>query len=400
MRMLSANRSRQKKEQTDKDIRRRLSLFKLHDITFEKWITRFASTLLIMCLLAVSTGCGGSEPSAAESSSGSASKEIAKNEDSSSSGDSSDASAKETAEDADASSAEDSEDQGTLVAAKDDEGKTSGSKGSGGGYKAPEFETAKFHKDKAEGNNGILLDLSATDKGYIAVSGESDSRLKFQVIKGDETYTYDMESDGTPSVFPLQCGDGNYTFKAMENVVDSKYAEAYTTSKDVKIDDEFQPFLRPSDYSDYSKDSDCVKKAAEFAGKAKDQPEVVAAVFKYICDSVKYDKEKAKNVQSGYMPVPDETMKTGKGICFDYASLAAAMLRSQGIPTKIIFGYVAPDDLYHAWNMFYTEETGWVTVDYEIDPKKWNRLDLTFSANGADGKFVGDGSHYNDVYVY
>jgi transglutaminase/protease-like cytokinesis protein 3 len=93
-------------------------------------------------------------------------------------------------------------------------------------------------------------------------------------------------------------------------------------------------------------------------------------------------------------------MDTGKGICFDYASLAASMLRSQGIPTKIIFGYVAPDNLYHAWNMFYTEESGWVTVSFEVSEDTWARIDLTFSAGGASDQFIGDGSHYTDVYSY
>ena len=96
----------------------------------------------------------------------------------------------------------------------------------------------------------------------------------------------------------------------------------------------------------------------------------------------------------------EQVLQDRKGICFDYASLAAAMLRSQGIPTKLVFGYVAPDDLYHAWNMFYTEEKGWVTVKFEVSANRWNRMDLTFSANGADGNFVGDGSNYKDVYCY
>jgi hypothetical protein len=76
------------------------------------------------------------------------------------------------------------------------------------------------------------------------------------------------------------------------------------------------------------------------------------------------------------------------------------MLRSQGIPTKLIFGYVSPNDVYHAWNMFYTPETGWVTVSYQVSADSWNRLDLTFSANGADDSFIGDGGNYSDVYFY
>jgi hypothetical protein len=123
-------------------------------------------------------------------------------------------------------------------------------------------------------------------------------------------------------------------------------------------------------------------------------------VYEYICDNITYDKEKASSVKSGYIPDPDSTFKEGKGICFDYACLAASMLRRMGIPTKIIFGYVEPDDLYHAWNMFYTEEDGWSSVEFKVDPKDWSRIDLTFSANGEDGDFIGDGSNYTDVYQY
>ena len=269
---------------------------------------------------------------------------------------------------------------------------------SAGKYKSPAFMDAVFHETAAV--NDVRLDLSATAEGYVAVAATSDRRLKFQVLKDDLTYTYNIESDGTPSVFPLQCGNGRYTFRVMENVVDTKYAQKYTTEADVQLEDEFQPYLRPSDYVPYSEDSQCVKEAAELAKGADTQLDVVGAVFDYICEHVRYDKEKAANVAKGYLPDPDETLSTGKGICFDYAALAAAMLRSQGIPTQMIFGYVSPDDVYHAWNMFYTEETGWVTVEYKVSEKHWNRLDLTFSANGADGSFIGDGENYADVYIY
>ena len=271
---------------------------------------------------------------------------------------------------------------------------------SGEPYQAPAFADSAYHADVAQGNDQVKLDLSATSNGYAAVSAQSSARLKFQVLKDDMTYTYDISSDGTPSIVPLQCGNGTYIFKVMQNVVDSKYAELYSATADVQLSDEFQPFLRPNDYVHYSQDSECVKKAAELAAKESGQAGVVQAVYDYICETVKYDEQKAKTVQSGYIPNVDETMETGKGICFDYASLAAAMLRSQGIPTKVIFGYVSPNNLYHAWNMFYTDESGWVTVDYQIDGGNWNRLDLTFTANGEDDQFVGDGNNYTDVYYY
>ncbi len=290
-----------------------------------------------------------------------------------------------------------------LLAGCGDSGSAGGgnsSSGGGGQYEPPPFAESGFHGDAAEGSGDVLVDVSETALGYVAVSAKSDRRLKFQVIKGDSTYNYDLPPDGTPAVFPLQSGDGAYDLRVMENVVDSKYAPLYTTSCNVTLQDEFQPFLRPSSYVNYGKDSKCVTKAADLAADSSDALNYVTAVYDYICDKVKYDREKAETVESGYLPDPDETLSTGKGICFDYASLAAAMLRSQGIPTKVIFGYVAPNDLYHAWNMFYTEETGWVTVDYEVSGDSWNRLDLTFSANGSDADFIGNGENYSDLYVY
>ena len=267
-------------------------------------------------------------------------------------------------------------------------------------YEAPEFKSASYRKDKAEGNGQASIDCSSLAKGYVAASAKSDKRLKFQVIKGDTTYNYDLSSDGTPSVFPLQSGNGTYTFRVMENVGDTKYACIYSAEKSVELRDEFQPFLRPSDYVNYNKESKCVLKAQELASHEQDALGVVSAIFEYICDTVKYDHPKAESVQSGYLPNPDETMETGKGICLDYAALGAAMMRSQGIPVKMVFGYVSPDDLYHAWNMFYTEETGWVTVKFEAKGKEWTRMDITFSANGADMKFIGNGENYADVYYY
>ena len=274
------------------------------------------------------------------------------------------------------------------------------SRNSGTSYKVPDFAVAEFHADKAEGNEAVKLDLSAVKEGYVAVSATSKSRLKFQVICGDVTYNYDMASDGTPSIFPLQSGSGAYRFRVMENVSESRYAELYSAGCDVMLENDFAPFLRTNDYVPYDKNAKCVTKAKEISSGAADAVGVVAGVYEFVCATVTYDREKASTVQAGYLPEPDETMKTGKGICFDYASLAAAMLRSQGIPTKMVFGYVSPNDLYHAWNMFYTEETGWVTVGFQVSAGDWNRLDLTFSAGGADGAFIGDGNNYTDLYFY
>ena len=262
-----------------------------------------------------------------------------------------------------------------------------------------EYHEAKYHEDSAQGNSEVQVDLSCVSEGYFGLLANGSSKLKLQVFKDDETFTYDVEN-GIPQLFPLQCGDGTYTIKVMENISGNQYYELYSTSASVTLEDPLAPYVRPNAYADYDENSDCVKEAAKMAATATSEEEFVGQVYDYICKHVTYDYKEAETVSSGYVPDPDEVMGTGKGICFDYASLAASMLRSQGIPTKIIFGYVAPDNLYHAWNMFYTEESGWTTVEFSVDPGDWSRVDLTFSANGSNADFIGDGTNYQDVYEF
>lgn len=269
-------------------------------------------------------------------------------------------------------------------------------------YQAPPYMGSEFHADHAEGEGQVQMDLAHTSQGYIGISAVSDTRLKLQVFMGEEQYQYDVPADGTPVIFPLQMGDGTYTFRLMKHVKDKSYSAVYSVDSEVALEDEFQPFLRPSAYVDYDEGSECVRLAADLAAEQENALGVVGAVFDYVCDNIVYDKEKAAKIQkaTGYLPVLDDTLKEGKGICFDYASLVAAMLRSQGIPVKMVFGHVSPDNVYHAWNMFYTRETGWVTVSYEVKADSWNRLDLTFSANGADSTFIGDGGNYIEEHYY
>ena len=119
--------------------------------------------------------------------------------------------------------------------------------------------------------------------------------------------------------------------------------------------------------------------------------------------NVKYDDEKAQNVQSGYLPSVDETLKTKKGICFDYAALMTAMLRSQGIPTKLEIGYsgisIMPLDQY------LLNEKGWVDNIIQFDGKSWELMDPTLAANNSDNKedvkeYIGNGEHYVLQYSY
>jgi len=102
------------------------------------------------------------------------------------------------------------------------------------------------------------------------------------------------------------------------------------------------------------------------------------------------------------LPVLDTVLADKKGICFDYASLMTAMLRSQGVPCKLVIGYAG--SAYHAWISVWSETDGWVNAAIYFDGNTWQRMDPTFASSGKQSstimKYIGDGSHYTEKYIY
>ena len=124
-------------------------------------------------------------------------------------------------------------------------------------------------------------------------------------------------------------------------------------------------------------------------------------VYDYVTGNIVYDTELAANVPLGYIPDIDSTLERGKGICFDYASLMTALLRTQGIPTKLVVGYSGT--AYHAWISVYLQEAGWVDKIIRFDGKSWSLMDPTLAASNhrEDVKrYFGDGGNYIAKYFY
>ena len=98
----------------------------------------------------------------------------------------------------------------------------------------------------------------------------------------------------------------------------------------------------------------------------------------------------------------DETLSTGKGICFDYSSLMAAMLRSQHVPTKLVVGYAK--QAYHAWINVWSDEEGWITKEIHFDGNEWKLMDPTFASTGGQTdsvmQYIGNGKNYRPKYQY
>lgn len=280
---------------------------------------------------------------------------------------------------------------------------SAGSPSQGGRETCTSIYKPKASGDETYGTDGVSIDASNKANGYIMVkyTGKSE-KVKMQLTAPDKetVFTYTIK-DNKYQTFPISAGDGKYTIDVLENTSGDMYALLYSTELDVKLKDEYKPFLYPNQYVWYTADSDAIDLAIQVSDKSKSDLDYVGQVYSYVITHIKYDTDKAENVSKGYIPDIDDTLASGKGICFDYASLMTAMLRCQQVPTKLVVGYSG--QAYHAWISVYLEEQGWVDDIIEFDGKEWKLMDPTLASSNdkkAVQKYVGDGSNYTVKYFY
>ena len=245
------------------------------------------------------------------------------------------------------------------------------------------------------------IDLSTCTQGCIFATYTGTKKAKIQILKDNEKYNYDLIPSQT-TAYPLQMGDGTYTVKCLENIEGTQYTIVLSQDFEVHLQNEFIPFLVSSQIVNYNADSTSVQFAREtLAPEASNDVELVNAVYTWIVQNITYDDEKAATVENGYLPNPDATFQDGKGICFDYAALMATMLRSCGIPTKLLTGTVKSQGIYHAWVQVYIEDSGWMEIGFDAKGPQWLCMDPTFGASSKDpAEDIGDTSDRELRYTY
>ena len=256
--------------------------------------------------------------------------------------------------------------------------------------------------EREERSDVAVVDYSHAEEGYIMVRyfGETDKRLKVLLYGPTTTYNYNLPLDEW-AVLPLSDGDGTYKAGIYRNIRGMEYAMVMMTEFQATLEDEFAPFLRPNQYVNYQTAPDTVAKGAELCDGMDTALEKVAVVYDFVVQNICYDYDKASTIQSGYLPDLDEILEVRKGICFDYASMMTAMLRSQQVPCKLVVGYVG--DIYHAWISIWTQEDGWIDGAIFFDGHSWKRMDPTFVSSAEDREkileFVENGN-YKVKYLY
>lgn len=221
-----------------------------------------------------------------------------------------------------------------------------------------------------DGNRSDEFDDSSVEIGVVGARyiPSSDKRVKTRIQNSSDKYDYDLFGREEHEYFPLQMGSGDYSVFIFENVADTRYRQIKTKSMKVDIEDPLTVFKASVQTINWNYDMDIIKKAEDICKDLKTDRKKVEAIHKFVVDSLVYDYEKIKKLNSTYVPDIEIIMQDGKGICYDYAAVFAAMLRSQDIPTKLIKGYSDYVKEYHAWNEVYLAgEKKWIVIDSTYD---------------------------------
>ena len=232
-----------------------------------------------------------------------------------------------------------------------------------------------------ESNDKVSIDYSNTHEGYVIVRYKGSDEIILRVVvtaPHDEQYIYTLRDCGSDEVIPLAEGDGVYVVAVYENLEGDVFTKILSVTVDVAMGYEHAPFIRPNQFVDYSRASNLVILAYELTKNAESTDDKISAVYGFVADNFVYDYDLARSVPSGYLPNLDNVLDVKKGICFDYAALVTAMLRSQGIPTMLEIGYHG--DEYHAWISVLCSDAGWIENRFHHNGVDWSMLDPTLES--------------------
>lgn len=235
-----------------------------------------------------------------------------------------------------------------------------------------------------------LIDKTSLNSGVIKIDNNGKVGA-VRVTKGDTKYDHIIKGNVT---IPLQLGNGDYTIQLLENAGGTSYKQLSKETITLDMVNLNDVYLQSIQKINWNNDMEAIKKAKSLTKNLKTDKEKVEAIYKYIITNISYDYDKAKKlstVKTGYNPIIDDTLKIQTGICYDYSSLMGGMLRSLGIPTKLIMGYKSDMNEYHAWNQVYIED-------------QWLNIDTTYDAALKKGKkavtMIKEASEYTIKYEY
>lgn len=197
--------------------------------------------------------------------------------------------------------------------------------------------------------DGALDVITGTaNEGYVLVrGGKTKKRLKLRVKQGEHSVMYDLGKENEYEVIPLQFGNGRYQVNLFKQVSGSRYSEEGVVAFNAEMPDVNNAFLYPNQFIQFGPENKATKKAEELCAGVQDNGEKFKIISDYITKNFVYDYIRAVTTKGDGTPDVDYCFEKGMGICLDLSSTAVCMMRTQGIPAKLVIG--TANGQYHAW---------------------------------------------------
>ncbi|HTF88662.1 MAG TPA: transglutaminase domain-containing protein [Planctomycetota bacterium] len=114
--------------------------------------------------------------------------------------------------------------------------------------------------------------------------------------------------------------------------------------------------------------------SASIIGNEKNPILASQKLYDWTLKNVDYWVKSPKDKKASPVGSSEYCLSTKTGNCTDFHSLYAALSRSAGIPTRILYGSFLKQELdgkdidqsYHCWVEFYAPEVGWIPLDVAV----------------------------------
>jgi len=212
------------------------------------------------------------------------------------------------------------------------------------------------------------IDSKNITRGVVGVKYTHSSGEKIKVIinKDGNKYTYNFNSLTGFEYFPLQMGNGTYTVTIYKNISGTSYSTIKSYKLNVSLANSSIVYLNSIQNIKWTSSTNAVVKAKSLASSKSTTEAKVKAIYEYVITNIKYDTSKVNTLSYSYIPNVSTTFSTRKGICYDFASTFAAMLRGISVPTRLVMGNSSNVSGYHAWNEALINGS-WVIIDTSYD---------------------------------
>jgi transglutaminase-like putative cysteine protease len=255
--------------------------------------------------------------------------------------------------------------------------------------------------------NDVTIDWSGANEGFVTVAFHDPPPPNVPVAvvvitPSGQQYPYPMLISGEFDVFPLVGGSGQYTIHAGE-IAPGGLRVFNSAQFHAEIADPFLPFLRPNRKINYTLDCKVVQVASELLEGETDFFTRIRILYEHVVERMEYDYDKMEEIRTRrmpdhYIPILDEEYELGKAVCYGYAAILTAMLRSQGHITRMVIGNASIHGgwVLHAWIDIYSPTEGWINNIVIFDGRGYSRLDPTWASSAGEAgerAFMDDGNY-------